>query len=270
MVPSTVLTTLNQLNQLPEGMVVVSGASRGIGRELVNVLLASEIEVVALSRQACKPVENLTALSVDLSDVKGLSIAIEMLKTVIDGRPVAGLVNAAGAVKPLGALIHQSTSDLQQSLCLMAVAPVQLAAGISPQMPTGGRILNLSSRSANATFPGLGAYCMSKHALHSVTESLRQDLSPAIGVAELIPGEVDTGMQADLREPDPAEFTLASFFRGNRANLIPAAVAAQFCFWVLTQTTTEAFNRSEPWFIYDRTDQPRWLPEGVEFPYTEP
>jgi short-subunit dehydrogenase len=76
-VPSTVLTTLNQLNQLPEGMVVVSGASRGIGRELVNVLLASEIEVVALSRQACKPVENLTALSVDLSDVKGLSIAIE-------------------------------------------------------------------------------------------------------------------------------------------------------------------------------------------------
>jgi benzil reductase ((S)-benzoin forming) len=152
---------LNQLNQLPDGLVVVSGASRGIGRELVNLLLASGMEVVALSRQACDHAENLTALSVDLSDANGISTAVDMLKTVIDGRPVAGLVNAAGAIKPLGGLIDQSTSDLQRALCLMAVAPVQLTAAIAPQMPTGGRILNLSSRSAQAVFPGLGAYCMS-------------------------------------------------------------------------------------------------------------
>jgi benzil reductase ((S)-benzoin forming) len=152
---------LNQLNQLPEGKVVVIGASRGIGRELVNLLIASGMDVVALSRQACHPTENLTALSVDLSDANGISTAVDMLKTVIDGRPVAGLVNAAGAIKPLGGLIDQSTSDLQRALCLMAVAPVQLTAAIAPQMPTGGRILNLSSRSAQAVFPGLGAYCMS-------------------------------------------------------------------------------------------------------------
>jgi benzil reductase ((S)-benzoin forming) len=261
---------LNQLNQLPDGLVVVSGASRGIGRELVNLLLASGMEVVALSRQACDHAENLTALSVDLSDANGISTAVDMLKTVIDGRPVAGLVNAAGAIKPLGALIDQGTSDLQRALCLMAVAPVQLTAAIAPQMPTGGRILNLSSRSAQAVFPGLGAYCMSKHALHAVTASLRHDLNPNIGVAELIPGEVDTGMQADLREPDPEEFPLASFFRGNRANLIPAAVAAQFCYWVLTQTTPETFNRAEPWFIYDRAEQTRWLAEGTAFAYTAP
>ena len=40
---------LNQLNQLPDGLVVVSGASRGIGRELVNLLLASGMEVVELA-----------------------------------------------------------------------------------------------------------------------------------------------------------------------------------------------------------------------------
>lgn len=266
----SVVPFLNQRNQLQNGLVVVSGASRGIGRELVHVLLASGIEVVALSRQACKPAENLTALSADLSDADGLSTAVDMLKTVIDGRPVAGLVNAAGDVKPLGALIHQSTSDLLRALCLMAVAPVRLAAAVAPFMPTGGRILNLSTRSAQAIFPGLGAYCMSKHALHAVTESLRHDLNPKITVAELIPGEVDTGMQADLRNPDPDEFPLASFFRGNHANLIPAAIAAQFCNWVLTQTTPEEFNRPEPWFIYDRADQPRWLTEGSAFDYTEP
>lgn len=104
--------------------------------------------------------------------------------------------------------------------------------------------------------------------MHAVTESLRY--VPRICVAELIPGEVDTGMQADLREPDAEVFPLASFFRGNRDNLMPAAVAAQFCYWVLTVTTPEAFSCSEPWFFYDRADQPRWVAEDIAFPYTAP
>jgi len=262
---------LEQLNQLPNGVVIVTGASRGIGRELVNLLLGSGFQVVALSRQACEPAENLTALGVDLSDEAGLDKAVETLKYALNGQPVAALVNGAGTVEPLGSLINLSASELLRALCLMAVAPSQLAAAIAPQMQSGGRILNLSSRSAHATFPGLGAYCMSKHALHAATESLRRDLCPnKIGVAELIPGEVDTGMQAQLRKPDPTEFPLASFFRSNRANLIPADLAAKFCHWVLTQTTIETFNSSEPWFIYDRSHQTFWLDEGTNFSYTAP
>jgi len=264
------LEDLDQHNLLPNGLVVVSGASRGIGGELVKLLLGSGFEVITLSRQACTPAENLSALAVDLSNEAGLSTAVERLNGAIDGRPVAALVNGAGAVDPLGALIHQGASDLLRALCLMAVAPAQLAAAVVPQMPSGGRILNLSSRSALATFPGLGAYCMSKHALHAVTESLRYDLSPDIGVAELIPGEVDTAMQSKLRAPDPETFPLASFFRGNRANLIPADLAARFCHWVLTQTSIEVFNQSEPWFIYDRAHHPFWLTGGAHFPYTAP
>jgi benzil reductase ((S)-benzoin forming) len=171
-----VLVALDQLNQLPKGVVVVSGASRGIGRELVDLLLGTGFEVVTLSRQACNPGKNLTPLGVDLSDEVGLNKAVDRLNDVLDGRQVAALVNGAGAVEPLGPLIHQSASDLLRALCLMAVAPAQLAAAVAPQMPSGGRILNLSSRSAHATFAGLGAYCMGKHALHAVTESLRHDL----------------------------------------------------------------------------------------------
>jgi hypothetical protein len=89
-------------------------------------------------------------------------------------------------------------------------------------------------------------------------------------VAELIPGEVDTGMQAELRDADPEEFPLVSFFRGNSANLIPADLAARFCHWVLAQTRAESFSRSEPWFIYDRAHHHFWLEEGANFPYTAP
>lgn len=249
---------------------MLSGASRGIGHELMKLLLDSGLTVVTLSRQPCADAENLIPLQADLSHEAGLSTATEKLKQALNGRPVAALVNGAGVVEPLGALVRQSASDLLRALCLMAVAPAQLAAAMAPQMAAGGRILNLSSRSAQSTFPGLGAYCMSKHALHAVTESLRHDLAPTIGVAELIPGEVDTGMQANLRDPDPEEFPLASFFRSNRINLIPSDVAAQFCHWVLTQTTSEVFNRDQPWCIYEKEQQPLWLGQGVDFPYTAP
>ncbi len=261
---------LDHPNQLPEGIVVLSGASRGIGHELLKLLLDSGLTVVTLSRQPCADAENLIPLQADLSHEAGLSTATEKLKQALNGRPVAALVNGAGVVEPLGALVRQSASDLLRALCLMAVAPAQLAAAMAPQMAPGGRILNLSSRSAQSTFPGLGVYCMSKHALHAVTESLRHDLAPTIGVAELIPGEVDTGMQANLRNPDPEEFPLASFFRSNRINLIPSDVAAQFCHWVLTQTTSEVFNRAQPWCIYEKEQQPLWLGQGVDFPYTAP
>ncbi|MEJ6827816.1 MAG: hypothetical protein QNK79_06755 [Synechococcus sp. ArSW.bin.68] len=67
-----ILVVVDQLNQFPDGVVVVSSASRGIGRELVNLLLGSGLDVVTLSRQTCNPAENLTALGVELSDEAGL------------------------------------------------------------------------------------------------------------------------------------------------------------------------------------------------------
>jgi NAD(P)-dependent dehydrogenase (short-subunit alcohol dehydrogenase family) len=135
------------------------------------------------------------------------------------------------------------------ALCLMAVAPARLAAGVAGLMPEGGRILNLSTRSAQETFPGLGLYCMSKHALRSVGQSLQMELAPGIAMAELIPGEVDTAMQSDLRQPDPGGFAMAEFFRDNRANLIPVALAARFCLWVLTQTSQRQLTSGPPWYI---------------------
>lgn len=261
---------------LPPGIVVVTGASRGIGRELVSLLLDSGREVVGLARRADTAGEGdpldvpYTRISTDLSSAEGIAQGIDHIHRVVDGRPVAALVNGAGAVTPVGALARQSSESILGALCLMAVAPARLAAGVAGLMPEGGRVLNLSTRSAQETFPGLGLYCMSKHALRSVTRSLQLELAPRIAVTELIPGEVDTAMQADLREPDPVSFAMAEFFRDNRTNLIPVALAARFCHWVLTQTSQPQFAKSTPWYIYDQQTQGQWLPPGTEFHYPAP
>lgn len=261
---------------LPPGIVVITGASRGIGRELAGLLLASGRAVVGLARRADTggegdpPAARYTGISADLSSPDGIAEGIERIHRAVDGRPVAALVNGAGAVTPVGALTEQSSGSMLAALCLMAVAPARLAAGLAGSMPEGGRILNLSTRSAHETFPGLGLYCMSKHALRSVTRSLQLELAPRIAVTDLIPGEVDTAMQADLRRPDPGGFAMAEFFRANRSNLIPPELAARFCLWVLTRTSHSQFGRSTPWYIYDEEGQSHWLPPGTEFPYPEP
>jgi len=77
-------------------------------------------------------------------------------------------------------------------------------------------------------------------------------------------------MQADLRGPEPASFAMAEFFRDNRTNLIPVALAAHFCHWVLTQTSQQQFADGTPWYIYDQQTQRQWLPPGTAFHYPAP
>ena len=47
-------------------------------------------------------------------------------------------------------------------------------------------------------------------------------------------------------------------------------VAVAFLAWVLLATPLDSFRREQPWYVYDLEDQPRWLPEGVAFTYSEP
>ncbi|MGB5136418.1 MAG: SDR family NAD(P)-dependent oxidoreductase [Prochlorococcaceae cyanobacterium] len=261
--------------RLPPGVIVVTGASRGLGQELVQQLLAEGREVIAVVRRPglVEPMghaEGLREVLADLSTADGIEQAIGGIRHALGPRPLAALVNGAAAVTPVGPLADHGCGAMLDAFTLMAVAPARLATSLAPLMVEGGRVLNLSTRSAHDTFPGLSLYCMSKHALHSISNSLRLELPATLAVAELIPGEVDTGMQADLRAPDPKRFPLATFFRHNQSNLIPCALAARFIAWVLTGTTRTEFSKVEPWFIYDPGSHRHWLPPGVEFGYTAP
>jgi benzil reductase ((S)-benzoin forming) len=262
-------------DQLPAGVIVVTGASRGLGRELVEQLRHQGRPLIAVVRRfegsgLAPEGEALQLVEANLASTAGIELAIAGILAALGDRPLAALVNGAGTVCPIGSLAEHSSDTLLTALTLMAVAPARLACALTGRMVPGGRVLNLSTRSAFATFPGLSLYCMSKHALHSLSRSLQLELPPSIAVAELIPGEVDTGMQADLRAPDPVSFELAGFFRANQSNLIPAPLAVAFIRWVLLHTPFEAYGREQPWYVYDASLQPQWLPEGATFAYPEP
>ncbi|RME01740.1 MAG: SDR family oxidoreductase, partial [Deltaproteobacteria bacterium] len=76
--------------------------------------------------------------------------------------------------------------------------PYLLTRAVAPRMPTGGRILNISSVLGRFAVPGYAAYCASKHGLLGLTRTHALELAPrGITVNALCPGWVETEM-ADI------------------------------------------------------------------------
>lgn len=262
-------------SHLPLGSIVITGASRGIGHGLFERFLQDGREVIAVVRPDQKLADvtyrpQVKTAFADLSCLGDLSGLVGQIKGLLDGQSIAALINAAGDTTPLQP-VNMITSDvLLERLILMAVSPTVLTTELVPLMASGARVLNMSTRAATETFPGFAVYCMSKHALHSATRSLQLELPDHIAVGSLMPGEVDTDMQKDLRTTDPKIFPMAEFFIRNQINLIPVPTVAMFIHWVLTSTERSSFVREEPWNIYDPIHHDQWLPAGTSFDYPQP
>jgi NAD(P)-dependent dehydrogenase (short-subunit alcohol dehydrogenase family) len=261
-----------------EGVAVITGVGSGIGRALAERLAGQGRHVLGVSRdlggwaaRAALPT-GLDVVAANLSTSEGIARALEQIHDVADekGERIDILVHSAGTVGALGPVYERTEDEIDTVLTLHAKAPLLLTTGLRDVLSSGARVLSMSTRSAHATFPGVSMYAMAKHAQYSVTTSLRLELAPEVLVASAIPGEVDTGMQADLRAPDPSVFALAEFFRENEPNLIPVEVAVDFLTWLLTETADAEYPREGEWYIYDPSLHSRWLPPGREFTYPEP
>ena len=257
---------------------MITGVGAGIGRALAERLAGQGRAVLGVSRdlggwaaRAALPA-GFDVVAADLSTSEGIARAVEQIGNVADekGQRIDILVHCAGTVGALGPVYERTGDEIDVVLTLHAKAPLLLTTGLRDILVSGARVLSMSTRAAHATLPGVSLYAMAKHAQASVTTSLRLELAPEVLVASAIPGEVDTGMQADLRAPDPSLFALAEFFRENKPNLIPVEVAVDFLAWLLTETADAEYSRESDWYIYDVSLHSRWLPLGREFPYPEP
>jgi len=171
--------------------VLITGASRGIGRGIAARLAQDGFAVITLDRDP--PAERLpdeTFVQVDLSDAVATGQA---LAEVLARHAPTRLVNNAGTVRP-GALEDVTWEDLDTVVALNLRCTIQCAQALLPAMKAArfGRIVNISSRAA------LGkelrtVYAATKAGLHGMTHTWALELAAhGITVNAIGPGPIGT------------------------------------------------------------------------------
>ena len=176
--------------------VIVSGASRGLGRHCAVALAEAGFHVLAGVRNsgsakdlAALNLRNLSPVTLDIT--KGVDIAA--LSEALAGRELIGLVNNAGTAA-LGPLEFLPLNEIRSEFEINLFGHIAMIQTFLPQLRAGrGRIINISSISGLVGFPFFGAYAASKFALEGLSDSLRRELKPlGVAVTLIEPGNIDT------------------------------------------------------------------------------
>ena len=202
--------------------VLLTGATGTIGAALARQLAERGARVTLLARSP-GPLEALAretgsvAFPADLCDPGSLAGLVDRVEA---GRgPVDVLVNNAAA-DTTGFLTDLSAEDLRRTIDLNLTAPFELCRQVLPGMLERGRghLVNISSLSGVATFPGLAVYGASKAGLTHATSGLRADLrDDPVGTLAVEIGPVTSEMMDRIGGHGPSE---AAFARVLRARLL--------------------------------------------------
>jgi NAD(P)-dependent dehydrogenase (short-subunit alcohol dehydrogenase family) len=193
---------------LTDKVIVVTGASSGIGRSTSVVLSQLGARVVLVGRNRDRLSETLTMLEgsghgIEAFDLARTDDSPEWLKSVSEshGR-IHGLAHCAGAqiLLPLRML---KTQHVEEQLRINVVSAIMLAKAFRQKgvNDSGGAMVLVSSVMGEVGAPGRSVYCASKGALHSLTKALALELAKeGIRVNCVAPGAVETEMVEGARE----------------------------------------------------------------------
>ena len=176
--------------------VLITGATKGIGRALVERFApaAGEMHLVArnardlealkqdLASEACR----VYTYPADLSDPVSVMSLAESLLDAIDSLDV--LINNAGVYLP-GSLLHEPANNLRYMMELNVLSHHELVRQLHVKMPRGSHLIHIASVASRKLFTGKPSYSISKHAQGVLTEALRHELRPlGIRVTSVMPG----------------------------------------------------------------------------------
>ncbi|MTV25864.1 SDR family NAD(P)-dependent oxidoreductase [Nitriliruptoraceae bacterium ZYF776] len=195
------------VRQLTDRVIVVTGASSGIGRATVGLLAGSGATVVAAARRG-DALEELAAehrgapgevhpAPLDVTD----AAAVDQLAADTVGRfgKLDGWVNDA-AVNQYGRFEELPLEEWRQVVDTNLFGYVHGARAAIPWFRDQGRgvLVNVSSILAKVPAPLQSAYVTSKYAISGLSDALRQELqdAPGIEVSTILPGPIDTPLFA--------------------------------------------------------------------------
>jgi NAD(P)-dependent dehydrogenase (short-subunit alcohol dehydrogenase family) len=176
---------------------IVTGAAKGIGRAIAEVLLGNSCQVLIWdARKADVPGAKSTV--VDITQPGQIAAAVTALG---DEQRVDILVNDAGYLGKTTEFISHAQSDWQQIVRVNLLGTMQVTQAVLPIMvrQRAGRIINLGSLAGKEGLAGITAYSAASAGVISFTKALSREVAPYNVLVNCVaPGPIDTDMIRDL------------------------------------------------------------------------
>jgi NADP-dependent 3-hydroxy acid dehydrogenase YdfG len=208
-------------NHIEGKIVVITGASSGLGEATARLLSAQGATVVLGARRT----DRLQALADELKGKGGKALAaatdvtdFEQVKRLVQtavqtyGR-IDVMINNAG-IMPRAPLERLNIADWDRTIDINIKGVLYGIAAALPHMKQqkSGHIINVSSVAGHKVGPGFAVYAATKYAVRALSEGLRQEVKPYnIRTTVISPGAVATELPGSVTEPDVAA-TVQKFY----------------------------------------------------------
>ena len=208
-------------------VVLITGASSGIGRVTAIMLAQQGFVVYAGTRQPSKftiNLDNLHVIPLDITDSQDIAAAVNIIKN--EQGQIDVLINNAGYA--LVSTVEEATEeDMLNQFNINVFSIFRLCKAVIPLMreKNSGVIINISSFLGKIGLPIFTFYNASKYAVEGITDSLRYELSPFnIRVHSILPGFFKTNFAKDNLVINEATQNGSSPYNKLLNNLIPNIV----------------------------------------------
>lgn len=190
----------------PAEVVLISGASRGLGLAIVEDLLERRLKVAAFARTVTPGLETLAETYPDHSFFGSVDITDEMACQAfvkqVEGKlgVIDGLVNNA-AIGQDSLHVHTPADRIEQIISTNLTAPLVLTRFVLRRLLSKGRrgrLVNITSICGQRGYPGLVAYSATKGGMDAATRSIAREFSGRVLANAVAPGFFASEMSAVL------------------------------------------------------------------------
>lgn len=185
-------------------MILITGASSGIGKACAHILASKGHQLFLLARRQ----ERLLAIAEELRSQFSVKVDVAQVDlsvgASIDGwlaenanklQRIEVLINNAGMALGMGNIQEGRIEDWEQMFQTNVLGLLRLTRGILPLMiqKARGHVINVGSVAGHYNYPKGNIYCATKSAVRSLTECMRMDLlGTGLRVSSVSPGMVET------------------------------------------------------------------------------
>ncbi len=224
------------MQQLKDGVAVITGAGSGLGRELAKLCAAEGMKLVLADvdergLNETKALLGDTPVISQRCDVSKRAELDALANATYEAYGQANLMFNNAGVAACGPLWSSTSAEWDWVMGVNLMGVVHGVQAFVPRMLKQGspaHIVNTGSLAGLTSVPGSGVYCVSKHGVVTLSECLYHDLQAEnanIGVSVLCPAFFATGI-ADSERNRPAELSASNPDGQAYADFVRAAIAA--------------------------------------------